>query len=37
MAEISRKMSDIITFVDQQKINDIVGKYSDLENKYKNI
>jgi outer membrane murein-binding lipoprotein Lpp len=31
MAEITRKMSGNITFVDKQKINDIVTKVSDLK------
>jgi hypothetical protein len=31
IAEISRKMSNNITFVDQDKINDIMGKVTDLK------
>jgi hypothetical protein len=30
MAEITRKVSDNITFVDKQKINDILTKVNDL-------
>jgi uncharacterized protein YlbG (UPF0298 family) len=32
MAEISRKMSYNIIFVDQQKINNIIAKVTDLKN-----